>query len=298
MPEGPFAHWRRAIQPHPPESHMPSPDALPPAFQFSQNSLQDYIECARRFQLRYVEGTRWPAIQSEPVEEHEKFVEQGVEFHLLVQRHLLGIPAEKLTPLDRPLAEWWEAYLRFPPPDLPAETREPEVQLSVPLGNHRLLAKFDLLATKPGKRAVIVDWKTTRQRPPRSVLAARLQTRVYPFVLVEGGAHHFGGPFAPEQVTLVYWFAGAPTDPEIFPYSSSLHEENRTYLNGLVSEILAYDHGAWPLTANEFHCKYCVYRSLCNRGVQAGQVDAAGFGTDEVDFDFDLDLEHIDEIAF
>lgn len=297
--QGPFAHWRQALERRgaPPQEHYPG-DRLPPAFQFSQNSLQDYVDCARRFQLRTIEGVRWPAAESEPIEEHERFMQQGSEFHLLVQRHLLGIPAAQLTPTDYPLAEWWDAYLRTPPSDLPASVRLPEVQLSTPLGEHRLLAKFDLLAIDPGQRAVIVDWKTTRSRPTRDVLARRLQSRVYPFVLVEAGAHLFGGPLDPQQVSLIYWFAADPAAPEVFAYSQAQHEDNRAYLAGLIDEILARGEEVWPLTPDEYHCRYCVYRSLCDRGVRAGRIDEAGIEALDEDLDFEIELESIDEIAF
>ena len=44
---------------------------LPPTFQFSQNSLQDYVDCPRRFQLRYLLRQPWPAVESEPLSEYE-----------------------------------------------------------------------------------------------------------------------------------------------------------------------------------------------------------------------------------
>ena len=59
--------------------------------------------------------------------------------------------------------EWWAAYLASPPPDLPGSGSIPSWTLSVPLGAHRLVAKFDLVAIDPGRRAVIVDWKTSRE---------------------------------------------------------------------------------------------------------------------------------------
>ncbi len=296
---GPFARWQQVLQRHYPLPEVAEPtDRLPPAFQFSQNSLQDYADCPRRFQLRYIQRVRWPAAESEPLEEHERFMEQGTAFHRLVQQHLLGIPAERLTPSEYPLAEWWEAYLRTPPPNLPTALRLPEVQLSTPIGTHRLLAKFDLLAIEPGQRAVIVDWKTTRTRPSREALARRLQSRVYPFVAVEAGAHLFGGPIQPQQVSLIYWFAPDPAVPEVFTYSHAEHEENRAYLTALIEEVLARSDPIWPLTEDEFHCRYCVYRSLCDRGVRAGSLDDGGLEAQDVDFDFEIDLEAVEEIAF
>ncbi len=175
--------------------------ALPPDFQFSQASLQDYVECPRRFQLRYLLQLQWPAPEAEPAEEHEQHMQDGETFHRLVHQHRLGIPVEYLQPgggdevageagpvVSSLLAEWWAAYLAAPPPDLP-RMQFPELALSVPLGEHRLVAKFDLVAIEAGRRAVIVDWKTSRRRVSASLLAARLQTRVYRYVLAQAGAH-------------------------------------------------------------------------------------------------------------
>jgi len=293
---GPFDHLRRSLAS---PGLQPEPSALgslPPIFQFSQNNLQDYVDCARRFQLRYAIGQQWPAVESEPVEEHEHFVEQGEQFHLLVQRHLLGLPAEQLTPADSLLRSWWENYLRTPPPDLPAGLRLPEVQLSTPIADQRLLARFDLLAVEPGRRVTIVDWKTTRHKPRRAALAARLQTRVYPFVLGEAGAELFGGPLAPDQIRLVYWFAEAPAEPEIFDYSAAAHEECRAYLAGLIAEIIARQEAIWPLTEDLKRCAFCLYRSLCNRGTQAG--DYREVDEEKDDSDFTIDLDGVEEIAF
>jgi len=294
----PFAHLERALSaPRPLPSEAEDAGSLPPVFQFSQQSLQTYVDCARRFQLRYVLGQRWPAPQSEPLHEYEAMLERGSQFHLLVQRHLLGIPPEQLTPADPDLAAWWDAYLRTPPPDLPEAARMPEVQMSIPVGDQRLLARYDLLAIDPGQRAVIVDWKTAHVRPDRAELANRLQSHVYPYVLVEAGAYLFGGPVHPDQVSLVYWFAQDPNRPEVFQYSAARHAEDAAYLSDLIAEIVARDPTqVWELTLEESRCQYCIYRSLCNRGVTAGPLESADL--DEPGFDFDFDLDEIEEIAF
>jgi len=281
---------------------------LPPVFRFSQHSLQDYVDCARRFQLRYVLGQRWPAPQAEPIREQEVFIEQGVRFHRLIHRHLVGLPEDALTPSDSLLAEWWENYLRFPPPDLPTAVRMPEAMLSAPLAGHRLTARYDLLAIAPGDCVVIVDWKTGRFRPKRETLAARLQTRVYLYLAVEAGERLFGGPLQAEQTGMIYWFADDPTEPEMFVYSTAQHADNRAYLGGLIEDILALDKGlepavsggVWPLTEEERRCSYCVYRSLCGRGVRAGALAEGGPDLAEMaeQFDFEFDLDGVEEIVF
>src|SRR4030095_211067 len=87
-----------------------------------------------------------------------------------------------------------------------------EATLSAPLGNFRLLAKYDLIAIGNGN-ATIYDWKTYRKRPRNEWLSARMQTRVYRALLVHAGAHlNHGKPFAPEQIEMIYWFSDFPED--------------------------------------------------------------------------------------
>jgi hypothetical protein len=177
---------------------------------------------------------------------------------------------------------------------LPSSVRRAEVTLTTPLGAHRLSAKYDLLALEPGRRAVIVDWKTERKRPTRAQLAARMQTRVYRYVLVEAGAALNGGhPIQPEQVSLVYWFAEFPAEPEVLPYDPAQHAQDITLLTGLVDEIAARTGAEWPKTSEEMRCQYCTYRSLCNRGITAGTGDES-----DVEVDLDIALAEVEEIAY
>ncbi len=81
-------------------------------FEFSQSSLQDYVDCARRFQLRYLDRVAWPAVQAEPVQENERHIQRGERFHRLAQQFLLGISPEKLARMaaadvDENLQVWW-----------------------------------------------------------------------------------------------------------------------------------------------------------------------------------------------
>jgi len=270
--------------------------SLPERFQFTQSSLQDYLDCPRRFQLRYVLDQPWPAVASEPLLDRERLADLGRRFHQMAQRHTVGVPVEQITASaqDAELVTWWRNYLNVPPKNLPSAVRRAEATLAAPLGAHRLSAKYDLLALDPGRRAVIVDWKTERKRPTRAQLAARMQTRVYRHVLVEAGAVLNGGrPIQPEQVSLVYWFAEFPAEPEVLPYDSAQHAEDIALLTRLVDEIAARTETDWPKTNEEMRCKYCTYRSLCNRGIAAGTGDES-----DVDLDLDIALAEVEEIAY
>jgi CRISPR/Cas system-associated exonuclease Cas4 (RecB family) len=268
---------------------------LPPGFQFSQGSLQDYVDCPRRFQLRYVQRVTWPALQTEPALENERHLRMGAIFHRLVHQYLAGVPVEHIarTVMDPDLGRWWHSYLEHGPVDLPQE-RCPELTLSTPLKDHRLAARYDLLAIDAGRRAVIVDWKTSKRRLSRSWLAERLQTRVYLYVLIQAGTHlNAGRPLEPEQVEMHYWFANFPNDPETFRYASGRYEEDEVYLVALIEEIEGRGEEEFPLSEQEENCRFCRYRSLCRRGSEAGEFDAVK----DVD-GFDLLFDAIDGIEY
>ncbi|NLF03208.1 MAG: PD-(D/E)XK nuclease family protein [Anaerolineales bacterium] len=271
-------------------------------FQFSQGSLQDYIECARRFQLRYLERRAWPAIEAEPALLHERQLQQGLAFHRLVHQHIVGIDADRLErmAIEQPqggpeLERWWRSYRSHPPADLP-DARYPEITLSAPLGGYRLLAKYDLVAVQVGQRAVIVDWKTTRGHPQRQRLARHMQTRVYPYLLTHAG-HELNGarPVPPQAVEMIYWFANFPQELQRFAYSEEQYAADGDFLLSLVNRIAALGPNDFPQTEQVEQCRYCRYRSLCQRGTTAGLIDEDD-APEEADLETAFDFDEITEI--
>ncbi len=272
---------------------------LPDNLRFSQASLQDFVDCRRRFQLRYLERVSWPALESQPALENERHMEQGLRFHRLAQQHILGVPEVRLTGLskDEDLTRWWENFLAHAPADIEGK-RYPEISLTAPLGSHRLYAKYDLIVIQEDGKALIFDWKTNRRRPKKDWLEKRLQTRVYPYLLVEAGGNlpQVDVTIEPQNVEMVYWFAEFPDRPERIPYTAKQHQEDSQYLASLVSQIESLAGGDFPLTENEDRCRFCVYRSLCNRGVEAGPWEEMEAEGEEIDIE--LDFEQIVEIEF
>ena len=279
---------------------------IPEHFQFSQGSLQDYVDCPRRFQLKYIERLAWPAVEVEPAIENENYLQMGSAFHRLVQQYLLGVPAEKLNQQaarDVYLARWWENFLDAEK-GLPGLTnrvgfaRHPEFSLSIPMGEFRLGGKFDLLAVMEGQ-FTIYDWKTSRKQPKREWVAKNLQTRVYPYLLAKAGAQiNTGKEIEPDQITMIYWYANFPTAPLRFPYSATQLEEDKHYLQSLIAEIQNLPVSPAAMTDHEKRCRFCVYRSLCNRGAQAGPFSEMDDDEAGESFDFELDFEQIAEIEF
>lgn len=269
------------------------------SFRFSQHSLQDYVDCQRRFQLRYALMQPWPSLVTESPTEAELHLQRGADLHHLALQHALGLDPGRLagTIHDATLARWWRTFLDRPPRDLPQTVRRAEVELDAPVAGQRLLARFDLFAVDTGRRAVIVDWKTPSKRPARRRLAQRLQTRVYQFLAVEAGACYNGGQrLEPEQVEMIYWLAEFHGDTERFRYDSAQYETDKLYLASLISEIQGHQEPIWPLTLDERQCLFCNYRSLCERGVKAGLL--ADLEDDLEPAMPEIELEQIGEIAF
>jgi len=271
---------------------------LPDDFMFSQSSLQDFVDCPRRFELKYLLQQRYPAPEVDEMLEFEHRMEQGQLFHQVVHQHLLGIPASILKKriTDTDVAEWFETYLDIGLKGVPTK-RYPEKTLTIPFGDYGLLAKIDLLAI--GDTVQIIDWKTSRKIPQQATLAKRLQTIVYRYVVAKGAAYLNGGTtIAPEKIEMVYWYAAERGKTRTFPYSQAQFDADEAYLLQLITDI--DNSQGFPLTPDDRRCRFCTYRSLCDRGREAGSLDDWD-NTDynEIDLaDFDIDFDQIAEIEF
>ena len=267
---------------------------------FSQVNLQDYVDCKRRFYYRYVQNLSWPALETEPALEREQRMLQGALFHKLVQQYYLGLPKELLSKQaqEDPVNIWWTNFLASSPAKS-AKKKYPEQILKIYLSDYQVIAKYDLVAINDDKTVDIYDWKTSLNKPKREYIATRLQTRVYPFVLanaievlIEGKKTNH------ENIELVYWYANYPDSTEKFTYSGEKMKSDRDYLLKIINEIVSLETMEnFPLTPDVDHCRFCVYRSLCDRGDVAGDIN---FFTAEFDIneDLDLDFDLVEEVEF
>jgi hypothetical protein len=256
--------------------------------QFSATSLQDFVDCQRRFQLRHLWEVAWPAPETDAPGEQETYARLGRELHGLIHQHLLGFPVETLSDFTRDpeLDRWWQAYLAYAPA-LGNARVIPEVALSISLCGHRLVARYDAIVMSDEDsveqpRFTIFDWKTYRRRPTRQWLASRLQTRIYPLVLVQAGMRlNDGQPIRPGDIEMRYWLAGHAAQVEAFVYNQAAYESDLKYAEDLTRQVVRRVEEAasrsaldepWALTDNWQRCRFCVYRSLCKRGVVGGPL--------------------------
>lgn len=240
---------------------------MPEPLTLTRHHLTTFLACRRQFQLRFKEAYPWPVRPQDAAQ--QRALMRGQRFHEMLHRHFLGLPVA--APGGDPLLdEWWQRFIEAGPPPPPG-LRLPELSVTVPLGNHLLAGRLDLLILN-GDEAHIFDWKTARL-PGEAALRATWQTWLYPALVVAAGPalHPQGAPIAPENVSLSYWSVATPGEPVHLPYSAAAHEQTWSQLVALAGEIDAMSRlpGDWPLTEELSICSACRYRVLCGRGFVA-----------------------------
>ncbi|MFZ4986396.1 MAG: PD-(D/E)XK nuclease family protein [Blastocatellia bacterium] len=269
----------------------------------SQSSLQSYVDCPRRFELRYLRELEWPALETREAIELEAGMLQGHEFHHLLYQHAMGIPvaALEMTIEDATIRRWWQNYLAWQTEHLPPQRfAETTVTTSITTGSSDigpllLTAKYDLLTRLPDGSLLIIDWKTGRPQR-RAVLAGRLQTLVYRYALARAGDWlNEGHAVRPEQIRMIYWFADDGSTVE-FGYSEDEHQRDEQRLMSIVGEIVGREE--FPRTTDDRRCRFCCYRSLCDRGVEAPPIDEWLVAADEEMADpITIQLDDLEEIS-
>lgn len=277
---------------------------LPDLFDFTQGNLQDYVDCPYRFMMRYVRKVKWPAPVVGDMIEFEKRGQTGARFHRLLQQYLVGLPEARLTEFaaadpNPQLNQWWENFLDHIPNLLTGEINVESV-FSTNLKGQRLVAKYDLVMVDEDHEITIFDWKTSERQIRKEWLADRVQTHLYRYILVHAGEILTPGKMIkPEQVRMHYWFAPNPGAFVTFPYSETAYQKDQDFFTGLISEILTTEEDQFFRTDDTRHCRYCVYRSHCDRGIEAGDLsDFDDFGMDFDAPDQGLEFDEIQEIEF
>jgi hypothetical protein len=277
---------------------------IEPGFLFSQHSLNTYLRCPRRFLLQYVDRQPWPMPEDQDPRAYQEHLARGRVFHQWLARRQLGLDMEALVAasLDDQLKRWWQAAQSFDWDSLPADFRQAELPVVVPLGDYRLYARYDLVAAESGGAAVIVDWKTLPVRLLDRTLRERVQTRVYLYTLTLAGHLVTGGPpLQPDQVSMRYWFADFPTETCTVGYSGQAFEHDRRFLGELVGQIVGQPREGFACTERVAQCGDCTYRSLCHDDEES----AAATGSPQVrkgwldeDLDFALEIESTPELDY
>jgi hypothetical protein len=114
-----------------------------------------------------------------------------------------------------------------------------------------------------------------------------MQSKVYPYVISALAANQ---KLLPEDIEMIYWYPAFPQSPVRFGYSGAQKEGDHTKLELLINEIASKEKEAFRKTDNLKACNFCRFRSLCDRGKEAGTSDLADEQVDSDDaFNFDFD---------
>jgi hypothetical protein len=166
------------------------------------------------------------------------------------------------------------------------------------MGQYRFYGVIDLLTTDKSGNIVIYDWKTNQKKPGRTTLNQKIQTRLYRLMAAFNYARFFDdGVFSPEKIKMSYWFANDPAVAVDFPYDETLFITDQSFFQHIIESIQNTPLGEFAKTEEESKCKFCNYRSLCARGVQAGVIQSI----DDLPEDEDLlnfDLTDLPELEF
>ena len=249
---------------------------LPEGFRFSQASLQDFVDCERRFYLRYIEQQRWPSPLAEPQDMIEQALQRGARFHQLVERHQVGVPLDVIYESatdDEALGRWLDNYQAALEKFGTFDKQWIEVSLSSFVGEYPVMARYDFVGLQ-GAHLIAVDWKTGRL-PDSIKLEQRLQSSIYRLILFREGAKLAQRDF--EQFTLHYIGVNDGSQRQFTVDESTAHRLE-TQLKGIIQQVMAAK--KFPLTGEENRCRFCVYRGLCERGHTQIVRDITALDTD------------------
>jgi hypothetical protein len=257
-------------------------------FHLSQGHLNLLQTCPRKFQHVYLDQLSVPV----PFEQQER-LNWGDRFHRLMQQRELGLPIHELSGIDPPLSQSMAALFQTAPELFEPnreQFRQSEHRRTLPLQNYLLTVIYDLLILQP-QQAQIFDWKTYARPPHSRWLAQHWQTRLYLFVLAETS------DYAPEQLSMTYWFIEADCDRTIqpeclkFTYSAALHQQTKRDLSQLLDRLTdwqqQYPEQDFPQVSESSHaCETCNFAVRCQRNSR-----------DRPNSPLLIDLDTIEEIA-
>jgi hypothetical protein len=239
-------------------------------FIFSQNNLQNYIDCRRKFYLKHILQLQWPVLESEPSIIQEERTALGAEFHLLCNQYFSGVPESAIrNSIESPeILQWWNAFIELGVQ--PGSNLQAEKAITVPFLDYRLTVHYDLLNSNQNGTYLIYDWKTNLKQPQRTTLAKRMQTVIYPLVLQLFLETNSSKKVAPENIELIYWYPVIPGRPIRFPFGHETYSQHLQLVEVLITEIMHNEIDDFHLTESISQCDFCQFRSFCNRGVKAG----------------------------
>lgn len=258
-------------------------------FELSASRLGTALNCRRQYYYQYVNRLDWPESFDDDFQLVEEFTRLGRDFHLAIQRVLQGIltidEAIRLNTGD--VGVWLTRWKRMVVLPKNGEIFS-ELALSSLHGDFLWRGTLDLLV-RDGDRIHIYDWKTSRHQTNRAKLESMPQTRLYRALFVENAAALFGmDRSCVDQIKMTYWYTNFPEQPITISYSERAYQADVAWISEIAETLRSEAKEDYPLTLQLQKCKYCRYRTHCNRAIPdlaESDADEFDWGWMEADFD-------------
>lgn len=231
-------------------------------FEFSQNALNTFKICSKKFGYKYEKGINW---KKEDEEEYYKSLKYGVEFHLMCERYFSDIPVGNFIG-DKKYEKFnmWLERVKQVVPIYKDREYLPEYGLSLKIDKEsRLNVKYDLAIVYRENGILCIDiwdWKTENRKINYNDLENRMQTIVYMSVAYEIIPKIYGKNNEKVRVRMYYYQPEYYLDPIEIKYNEEKFQRDKNKINSLIKEIKKSDFKDKNLNS----CKFCEFNRLCN----------------------------------
>ncbi|MTI54509.1 PD-(D/E)XK nuclease family protein [Geosporobacter ferrireducens] len=235
-------------------------------FYYSQNSLNTFLQCPKKFRFKYVERLHWKKALPGADLYYEN-MKVGLDFHLLCERYFSGIACDVPAAVEnREQLQTWLKQLKEMIPLKEEHRYLPEYEMRMIKGDVRLQAKYDLIVLKGDGDVEIWDWKTEERQMSMAEVAKKIQTMVYMYLFMENAQGLLRCPIDYEKIKMIYWQPQYGTKRLEVPYSREKHLQYEAEIKNIIQELQVYDFDC-PMNRERFEksCRYCEFQSLCNQ---------------------------------
>lgn len=230
-------------------------------FEFSQNALNTFKNCPKKFWYKYEKGLNW---KREDDEEYYSSLKYGREFHLMCERYFSGIPVGEFigNKTYEKFDEWLEKVKKVVPI---YENKEyfPEYGLSIKIDDeNRLTAKYDLAVIYKENEKLYIDiwdWKTENRKLKYSDLENRMQSIVYMYIAYKAIPKLYEEEKV--EVNMYYYQPEYYLEPIKISYNEEKFKKDEEKIKKLIKEIKESNFKE----KNIKMCKYCEFNMLCNK---------------------------------
>ena len=225
-------------------------------FLYTQSSIGTFMQCPLKFRYRYFEG-----LYGSDDDSLKESFEKGSRFHLLAERYFKEIDTEGEYIQDGDLKElFYKLKEKYP---LETNCRYlSEYDIRERSEKIRLMARYDLIISRPNNRIQIVDFKTNKKRLSQESIEDSLQTKIYLYLLKENFKYVFENIRKIKNIEMVYYQTEYSEENFVVKYDDESHEKNKSFLTKTLENIESFDFMGYEKTQVN-HCKVCEFKIFC-----------------------------------